>query len=77
MPGPGKVHQKVGRFGIKPMKQFLKNIELMASKRLAICAKCDYWDRSMKRCKKCGCFTSAKARIPQAKCPAGYWGPER
>ena len=77
MAGPGRIFQKVGRpLEGTPVRKFVKGIEVMASKRLNICHDCKYYDAQWRRCKACGCFTSAKARIPQAKCPKGYWPAE-
>ena len=67
--GPGRLTTKP----VKQMKNFVKGIEQMANTRLQICHNCSHWDRTFKRCKKCGCFTSAKARMPNAKCPANLW----
>ena len=72
--GPGRIFQKIGRpLQATPVKNFVAGIEAMASRRLNICHDCQYWDRNFRRCKKCGCFTSAKARLPSARCPMGYW----
>ncbi len=77
MPGPGRIFQKIGRpLETKPVRQFVAGIEAMASRRLNICHDCNHWDARFRRCQKCGCFTSAKARLPQAKCPINKWGPE-
>lgn len=39
--------------------------------RMQICNTCP--DYAPPRCKLCGCFMTAKTKIPQAKCPAGKW----
>jgi len=47
-------------------------IEKMAEKRLEFCVDCTYFT-SKGRCRKCGCFMIAKARVKKAKCPLNYW----
>lgn len=39
--------------------------------RLEICGGCDQWTGTT--CKKCGCFTKLKVKIPEEKCPLGKW----
>ena len=76
MPGD-RIFQNIGRrIEQKPVQNFVKGIEAMAAKRLAFCHECPHWDARFRRCRKCGCFTSAKARLPQAKCPISKWGSE-
>ena len=47
--------------------------------RLDICKGCDLWDGAAfadtGRCKKCGCSTQAKLRLPHEKCPIDKWLP--
>ena len=49
----------------------------LASNRLEICAKCEFWVQSPIRdyCKKCGCTTSAKVFSPKGAdaCPEKRW----
>jgi hypothetical protein len=40
-------------------------------RRLRTCASCEY--HTGLRCRLCGCFTNAKARLPHEECPAGKW----
>lgn len=69
----GRVYSKPANQPVAQVKNFVKGIEQMAATRLQVCHGCEYWDRTFKRCKKCGCFTSAKARIPSARCPINKW----
>jgi hypothetical protein len=46
----------------------------MALKRLEVCKGCEHWTGS--KCKKCGCFTGLKVRLPNEACPIGKWGKE-
>jgi hypothetical protein len=39
--------------------------------RLAACASCGH--HTGLRCRICGCFTAAKARLDHERCPAGKW----
>ena len=41
------------------------------SSRINICNACEFFEKG--RCKKCGCFMSAKAKLGTAKCPVGKW----
>ena len=41
-----------------------------------ICNGCDFRNRSMDFCKKCGCFLEGeigKLKAPKEKCPMGKW----
>jgi hypothetical protein len=42
-----------------------------AAARLAVCASCPH--HTGLRCRICGCFTAAKARLDHERCPAGKW----
>ena len=44
--------------------------------RLSICNKCDHFRKSIKQCKKCGCFMKIKAAIAFTRCPIGKWDRE-
>lgn len=46
----------------------------MALKRLEVCKGCEHWTGS--KCRKCGCFTSLKVRLPSEACPIGKWAKE-
>lgn len=46
----------------------------MALKRLEVCKGCEHWTGS--KCRKCGCFTSLKVRLPNEACPIGKWAKE-
>ena len=39
--------------------------------RRAICESCDQWEHG--RCLKCGCYTFAKTRLTNERCPIGKW----
>lgn len=44
--------------------------------RLATCFSCEHFNHKSRRCKKCGCFMAAKARIagdPRMLCPLHLW----
>ena len=43
-------------------------------KRMLTCIKCDHYDESLNRCKKCGCFLILKAALKITKCPENKWG---
>ena len=44
-----------------------------AAERLKICENCEFLDKNIYRCMKCGCMMKAKARVEVAKCPVGKW----
>ena len=44
--------------------------------RIKICQPCEYWDSSLNRCKKCGCFLLLKAALSITKCPENKWPKE-
>jgi hypothetical protein len=45
--------------------------------RITICKSCEYCDISQKRCRKCGCFLPAKARMVAESCPLEKWGVDK
>ena len=46
--------------------------ELIES-RLEICKSCEWFSKTMIKCKKCGCFMKLKTTLKGAKCPIGKW----
>jgi hypothetical protein len=67
---------------VKSMAIWAKNLFPVASKktyekRLSICNGCEFYDPSgwggRGKCLKCGCCTSAKAKLKTEKCPIGKW----
>ena len=47
--------------------------ETVYQKRMSICRKCEYFDKSAIRCKHCGCFLQQKARVALDSCPINRW----
>lgn len=41
--------------------------------RAAICQKCEWYIRSTKQCKNCGCLVNLKVAIAKEECPVGKW----
>ena len=41
--------------------------------RLAICNTCEFFNKRLQKCKKCGCFMHLKTTLRQAKCPVDKW----
>lgn len=64
---------------VRPWDIFNKNVAKVADdikdKRLAICLECPRLIKATKQCKECGCFMDVKARLFDADCPLGKWGP--
>jgi hypothetical protein len=65
------------------MASWLKNglsqvPETIYLQRLDTCKGCEFWDgKALKgtgRCRKCGCSTWAKLKLPHEKCPVDKWG---
>ena len=50
-------------------------VEELAKKRIVICVsnQCKYFASEHKICEKCGCYTPAKVRSPESKCPENLW----
>jgi hypothetical protein len=46
--------------------------ELIES-RLAICNECNFFNKRLVKCKKCGCFMKLKSTLQDAQCPVGKW----
>ena len=47
--------------------------EDQAKARTRICRHCEHYDKPSGRCKLCGCFVEAKAKVKHAKCPDNRW----
>lgn len=41
--------------------------------RLAICHACEFFNKEMNRCGKCGCFLNVKAKWKSSSCPISKW----
>jgi hypothetical protein len=72
--GPGLLRTAVS--ATRAMAQFVgsgfKTAEpRLAQHRLRTCAACEH--HTGLRCRLCGCFTSAKARLAYEECPIGKW----
>lgn len=63
--------------GARPWDIFNKNIkkvdEKIGDERMAICNACPFLIQATKTCTKCGCFMTAKTKLPHASCPEGKW----
>jgi hypothetical protein len=44
------------------------------NERLQICKSCEKYDEQQNKCKECGCFVPAKAKIILDSCPLNKWG---
>jgi hypothetical protein len=62
----------------RPWDLFNKNIGRVPDEieisRMSICEDCDRLIKATKNCKECGCFMTAKTKLPNAECPLGKWG---
>jgi hypothetical protein len=47
--------------------------ESVSSARYSLCKECPELIKLTHQCKKCGCFMSAKTKLPNATCPLGKW----
>ena len=60
----------------RPWDLFNKNLgrveTMVAEERLAICKACPFYTVTG-TCSKCGCFMSAKVKLPNASCPEHKW----
>jgi hypothetical protein len=62
----GNLAKAVGRFVASGLKRV---DEETYQERLAICRTCDQYDAAQKRCRLCGCKTTAKLRMASESCP--------
>jgi hypothetical protein len=53
-------------------RQQRSNKELVAY-RLEICNTCEFLNKRMIKCTKCGCFMNLKTTLKGATCPLGKW----
>lgn len=44
-----------------------------STRRYDICKNCEFFNRVVLTCGKCGCFMPAKVKLGEATCPAGKW----
>lgn len=47
------------------------------AERINICKSCDRYDESENRCRECGCFLAAKAKIILQGCPLNKWSADQ
>jgi hypothetical protein len=45
----------------------------LRNKRMEICKGCDFRDKLLERCKKCGCFLKMKTASVSSSCPINEW----
>ncbi len=45
----------------------------LIEERLKVCNSCEWFDKRLARCRKCGCFMRMKSTLKQAQCPIGKW----
>jgi hypothetical protein len=64
----------------RPWDLWNKNLgrvqDVIAAERYAICKECPML-LPTGNCKECGCFMSAKTKLPNAECPLHKWGQVR
>lgn len=41
--------------------------------RLGICNGCEWFDKRLAKCRRCGCFMKLKTRLEKAQCPERKW----
>lgn len=62
----------------RPWDLFNKNLgrvhSEVAEKRMEICRGCEHFISATSTCKECGCFMTAKTKLPNAYCPIHKWG---
>ena len=51
----------------------MRNRFEISEQRLEICRKCEFYNQTTTRCKKCGCFMAAKTLMAGSACPIGKW----
>lgn len=60
----------------------IKNVIKLTSdevyqQRIKICEGCEFLNKDLYRCGKCGCFVQIKAKIFASKCPIKKWPDEK
>jgi hypothetical protein len=45
----------------------------LIEQRLAICNSCEWFNKRLAKCRKCGCFMHLKTTLRRAKCPMDKW----
>ena len=45
----------------------------LIEQRLEICNSCEWFNKRLAKCRKCGCFMKLKSTLKQASCPIGKW----
>lgn len=41
--------------------------------RLSICNGCEWFNKRLAKCRRCGCFMQLKTRLEKAQCPERKW----
>lgn len=55
------------------IKNIFRDRFKISEKRLEICNTCEEFDKTFRKCRKCGCFMDAKTLFMDAECPLGKW----
>jgi Family of unknown function (DUF6171) len=58
---------------VKKLKTIWTERKRIADERLAICQTCEFLDKRLGLCEKCGCFMEFKTMFSWAECPIGKW----
>lgn len=45
----------------------------LKKERLKLCEQCEYFGKTARTCKLCGCFMDVKAHLLEAECPTAQW----
>jgi hypothetical protein len=45
----------------------------LINSRLEICMSCEFLNKTLVKCNKCGCFMKLKTTLKNAGCPIGKW----
>lgn len=78
LPGVKQQMANVAKSLGQTVKAIVKQQPVLASEdtinnRKNICETCEFWIAANKRCSICGCFTNAKIKLANEKCPKNFW----
>mgnify|MGYP003353921852 CR=1 FL=1 len=63
--------------GVTPLDLLNPNTKTVSDEKHAarynICKTCEFFIKSTKQCRQCGCFMKAKTSLDSARCPEGKW----
>jgi hypothetical protein len=76
-PSVQEMAKNLGKAMLDEARAFLSGKDVISDeefqKRIDICTSCNFFSKKSKRCLRCGCYLSLKAKMRGQKCPIQKW----